>query len=416
MTDIVVLGGGTGGTVVANRLARRLGGAASITVVDPDPDHLYQPGLLLLPFGGYRPEQLVRPRRRQLRAGIAVVPAAVDRVDTATDTVHLEGGVTLRYDVLVVATGCRLLPEQTEGLTGPGWRETAHDFYCLDGATALAARLADWPGGHLVIAIADMPIKCPVAPLEFAFLADWFFQRRGIRDRVRITYVTPLDDAFTKASCNAALRHLLADKGIEVVTEFTTGRVDGARRVLASWDEREVGYDLLVAVPLHGGAEYVTRSAGLGDELGFVPTDPHTLQARCKANVFALGDATDLRASKAGSVAHFEAEVLEDNIARFVAGQPLLPGFDGHSNCFIETGFGKALLIDFNDEVEPLPGAFPLPVVGPLSLLAESRLNHLGKLAFRWMYWHLLLPGHAIPFVPPRMSLRGKRLPAPAAP
>ncbi|MCU0773217.1 MAG: NAD(P)/FAD-dependent oxidoreductase [Ideonella sp.] len=415
MTRIVVLGAGTGGTIVANRLSRRFGDRVSITVVDPDPWHLYQPGLLMLPFGGYAAAELRRPRRQTLRAGVTCIAGAVDRVDTATDTVHLSDGTPLTYDVLVAATGCRLLPEQTEGLTGPGWRDTVHDFYSLDGAQALAARLADWPGGDLVVSVIDLPIKCPVAPLEFAFLADWFLRRRGLRERVRIRYVTPLDDAFTKATCNAALRHLLADKDIEVVTEFATGRVDGARRLITSWDEREVPFDLLVTVPLHGGAEWVARSDGVGDELGFVRTDPHTLQARCKPNVFALGDATDLPASKAGSVAHFEAEVLEGNVARFIAGEPLEPQYDGHANCFIETGFGKALLIDFNDEVEPLPGRFPLPVVGPLSLLAESRLNHLGKLAFRWMYWHVLLPGHDIPFVPPRMSLRGKRQPGPAA-
>jgi sulfide:quinone oxidoreductase len=415
MTRIVVLGAGTGGTIVANRLSRRFGDRVSITVVDPDPWHLYQPGLLMLPFGGYAAAELRRPRRQTLRAGVTCIAGAVDRVDTATDTVHLSDGTPLTYDVLVAATGCRLLPEQTEGLTGPGWRDTVHDFYSLDGAQALAARLADWPGGDLVVSVIDLPIKCPVAPLEFAFLADWFLRRRGLRERVRIRYVTPLDDAFTKATCNAALRHLLADKDIEVVTEFATGRVDGARRLITSWDERAVPFDLLVTVPLHGGAEWVARSDGVGDELGFVRTDPHTLQARCKPNVFALGDATDLPASKAGSVAHFEAEVLEGNVARFIAGEPLEPQYDGHANCFIETGFGKALLIDFNDEVEPLPGRFPLPVVGPLSLLAESRLNHLGKLAFRWMYWHVLLPGHDIPFVPPRMSLRGKRQPGPAA-
>jgi sulfide:quinone oxidoreductase len=414
MTRVVVLGAGTGGTIVANRLWRRLNQTVSITVVDPDPQHLYQPGLLMLPFGLLEPDDLVRPRAPLLHRGVQYLPGTVDRVDIAADTVHLSDGTALPYDVLVIATGCRLLPDQTAGLTGAGWRDTVHDFYSLEGATALAARLAEWPGGHLVVAIADMPIKCPVAPLEFAFLADWFFRQRGLRERVRITYATPLDDAFTKATCNAALRHLLADKRIEVVTEFATGRVDGERRVIASWDERELPFDLLVAVPLHGGAEWVSRSPGVGDELGFVPTDPHTLQARCKPNVFALGDATDLRASKAGSVAHFEAEVLEHNIARFITGQPLEPLYDGHANCFIETGFGKALLIDFNDEVDPLPGRFPLPVVGPLTLLGESRLNHLGKRAFRWMYWHLLLPGHDIPFVPPRMSLAGKRRPASA--
>jgi sulfide:quinone oxidoreductase len=254
-----------------------------------------------------------------------------------------------------------------------------------------------------------MPIKCPVAPLEFAFLADAFFAARGIRDRVQITYVTPLDNAFTKPTCARELTHLLGEKGIELVTEFSTGRVDGAKGILASWDEREIPFDLLVTVPMHAGAAFVSRSPGLGDDLGFVLTDQHTLQAKVAPNVFAIGDATNVPASKAGSVAHFEAEILTENIRRFLAGESLTFDFDGHANCFIETGHRKALLIDFNYDVEPLPGRFPVPVFGPLRLLRESRLNHLGKLAFRWIYWNVLLPGRDIPAVGTRMSMRGKR-------
>ena len=420
MTRFVVLGAGTAGTTIANRLARRYrrdldARRVSISIVDQDNVHVYQPGLLFLPFGVYTPEQVVKPRDVQLLPGVEYVQHEIDHVDADTDTVHLTDGRVLSYDVLVVATGTRVLPEETEGMTGPGWREKVFDFYTLQGSTALRDKLATWPGGRLIVNVVDMPIKCPVAPLEFAFLADWFLTKRGIRDKVQLQYVTPLDDAFTKPTCNKSLQYLLKEKGIELVTEFNTGRVDGEAGVLASWDERELPFDLLVTVPLHGGAAYVGRSPGLGDDLGFVLTDPHTLQAARKPNIFALGDATNLPASKAGSVAHFEAEILEENIAHFLAGRPLEPAFDGHSNCFIETGFNKALLIDFNYETEPLHGTFPLPVLGPMKLLEESRLNHLGKLAFRWVYWNMLLPGHDIPMVSPQMTMRGKRLPAAAA-
>jgi sulfide:quinone oxidoreductase len=322
--------------------------------------------------------------------------------------VYLAGDTRLRYDVLIVASGARVVPTETEGLTGPGWRETMFDFYTLDGATALARKLADWPGGRLVIDIVDMPIKCPVAPLEFAFLADAFFTKRGIRDAVSITYVTPLDSAFTKPTCSRALAHLLTEKRVNLVTEFNAGRADGTAGVLSSWDDREIRFDLLVAVPVHMGAEFVSRSPRLGDDMGFVVTDPHTLQSTAAANVFAIGDATNLPVSKAGSVAHFEAEILADNVRRFLGGKALRPDFDGHANCFIETGHDKALLIDFNYEVEPLPGKFPIPGIGPMPLLAESRLNHIGKRAFRWVYWNVLLPGHDIPGVGPRMSMHGK--------
>ena len=255
-----------------------------------------------------------------------------------------------------------------------------------------------------------MPIKCPVAPLEFAFLADWYFHDRKIRDKVEITFVTPLDGAFTKPIASDRLGSLLAEKGIELVTEFNTGEVDGAGGRLVSYDEREVPFDLLVTIPLHGGADYVSRSPGLGDDLGFVPTDPATLQSKAKPNVFVLGDATNVPTSKAGSVTHFEGELLTENIRRFLAGEELDASYDGHANCFIETGFHKALLIDFNYETEPLPGRFPSSL-GPMPLLQESRLNHLGKLMFQWMYWHVLLPGRDIPGISPQMQMTGKKQP-----
>jgi sulfide:quinone oxidoreductase len=416
MAHIAILGAGTAGTITANRLrrlyARDVRAGHTITVVDQDDRHVYQPGLLFLPFGIHRPDQLVKLRQQLVHRDVRRLRASVDRVVPAESTVHFADGTSLQYDVLVIATGARLAPEETEGLTGPGWGERMFDFYTLDGATKLRDALGRFQGGRLVVNLVDVPIKCPVAPLEFAFLADWYFAKRRIRNDVEISFVTPLDGAFTKRYAAAALSHLLAEKRITVVTDFSTARVDGEAGMLHSWDDREVPFDLLVAIPLHAGASFVSRSPALGDDLGFVFTDPHTLQAKAAPNIFAIGDATNLPASKAGSVAHFEGAVLTENVRRFLAGEPLAPDFDGHANCFVETGFGKALLLDFNYDVEPLPGDFPIPGVGPLRLLRESRLNHLGKLAFRWVYWNVLLPGYDVPGINARMSLDGKERPA----
>jgi sulfide:quinone oxidoreductase len=407
MKQLLILGAGTAGTMVANRMRARLVGDWSVTVVDPSEAHLYQPGLLFLPFGARDEPQMVRPRARTLRAGVQWRRDAVAAVEPAARVVSLAGGDQLTYDLLVIASGARIKPDETPGLAGPEWHRSIHDFYTLDGAQALRAALASFSGGRLVLNVVEMPIKCPVAPMEFLFLADEFFTRRGVRHKVELVYVTPLDGAFTKPTCNKVLSYLIRQKGIRIETEFNTSEVDSDGRKLRSFDDREVPYDLLVTIPTHGGAPFVEAS-GLGNELGFVPTHPHSLRAKADDHLFVLGDATDLPSSKAGSVAHFQSEVLAENLVRATYGRSLDDGFDGHANCFVETGFGKALLIDFNYDTEPLPGVFPVPYLGPMRLLSESRINHFGKLAFRWLYWNALLPGRSLP-VSTRMSMAGKR-------
>jgi len=407
MTKIVILGGGTGGTLVANRLRRLYSEAdAEIVVVDQDDHHVYQPGLLFVPFGLSRVEEIVRPRARQLHSGISFKESAIESVDIEARLVHLSDDATLPYDVLVLATGAVLAPEETEGLLEAGWMERVFTFYEPESATALEKALRDFKGGRIVVNVIDMPIKCPVAPLEFCFLADWYFTERGIRDKVQLTYATPLDGAFTKPVASKQLGSMLAEKGVELVTEFNTGEVDGANGKLIAYDGTEVQFDLAVVIPLHSGAAYVGRSPGLGDELNFVPTDERTLQSKVAPNIFVIGDAANVPASKAGSVTHFEGETLVENVKGFVAGEALIPGFDGHANCFIESGFHKALLIDFNYDTEPLSGHYPAAI--GLPLLKESRLNHLGKLMFQWFYWHSLLPGRDIPGIGSDMPVAGK--------
>ena len=407
MKKLLVLGAGTAGTMIVNRLRRRLSAAEwSITVVDADDIHPYQPGYLFLPFGALAPKQITRSRHGTMTRGVDFFVGEVDRVDAAASTVTLTDGRTLGYDYLVIASGTSPRPDQTPGMLGPQWQRSIFEFYSFEGAKALAEAMKTFDHGRLVVHITDMPIKCPVAPLEFTFLADAWLRERGLRDRVEITYVTPLPGAFTKQICSTALSYLLDERKIALETDFLVERIDVESKTLVSYDEREVPFDLLVTVPLNMGADFVARS-GLGDELNFVPVDKHTLQSKANPNIFAIGDASDIPASKAGSVAHFAVEVFTDNFLELIAGKPMTGSFDGHANCFIESGDGKALLIDFNYDTEPLMGKYPLPLVGPMSLLKETRANHVGKLGFRWIYWNVLLPGHSMP-VPTHMSMLGK--------
>lgn len=410
MRRLVVLGAGTAGTMVANKLRPRLDRDRwDITVVDRDAEHHYQPGYLFVPFGTYRPGEIVRARRRYLPEGVTFVQTAVDRVEPDRSTVVLEGGDELGYDQLVIATGTSPRPEQTPGMTDGLWRDRVFDFYTLEGATALRDRLATWDGGRFVVHICEMPIKCPVAPLELAFLAEAHFRARGMRDRVEMTYVTPLDGAFTKPVAARRLGGMLDERGIATETDFMIERVDTETPAIVSYDEREIPFDLLVTVPVNMGAGFVARS-GIGDELNHVRVDPATFQSLDHDDIFALGDAAALPISKAGSVAHFSVEVFTDNFLEHIAGRPMTRAFDGHANCFVESGDGKGLLIDFNYDTEPLPGRYPIPGLGPFPLLEESPVNHWGKMAFRWAYWNVLLPGRPLP-LPAEMSLRGKHVP-----
>ncbi len=410
MKKLVILGAGTGGTIMANRLAGRLDRKDwSITVIDRDDVHHYQPGFLFIPFGFTSLEKITRKRSEFLPKGVDFVVSGIERIDPSGNAVVLENGRKIAYDLLIVATGAEIVPAETPGMLD-GWRESIFDFYTAEGAVALAGKVREFQGGKVVIHINEMPIKCPVAPLEFTFFADYCLKRRNLREASEVVFVTPLSAAFTKPVASKVLGSLLEERGIRLVPDFSAERVDATAKKLVSYDGREVPYDILITVPTNMGDPLIERS-GMGDELRFVPTDPKTLRSKAHENIFVLGDATDLLSSKAGSVAHFQSELLVGNVLRTISGEPLAAEFDGHSNCFIETGGRKAILIDFNSEVEPLPGRFPFPVIGPLPLLKPSRLNHLGKLAFRWVYWNMLLKGRPIPFIPAKMKKAGKRFP-----
>jgi sulfide:quinone oxidoreductase len=409
MKNLLILGAGTSGTMMANHMVSKLSKKEwQITIVDQYKTHYYQPGFLFLPFDIYSTKQVKKNGKKFIPKKVNYIQKKIELIKPEENKVNLEDGEVLNYDVLIIATGTKIAPDEVEGMNGPQWHKNIFDFYTYEGAKALRNKLREWEGGKLVVHISEMPIKCPVAPLEFAFLADSFFKNKGMRDKVDITYVTPLGGAFTKPKATEALHHLLEEKGIAEVTDFNIERVDYENNKIIDYADAEVDYDLLVTIPPNLGDELIERS-GMGDDLNYVPTHKATLQTKNHENVFAIGDATNVPASKAGSVAHFEAEILTENILRYIKGEPLKEEFDGHANCFIETGNGKALLIDFNYTHEPVEGTFPFPHVGPLRLLKESRTNHMGKMAFKWVYWNMLIKGIHIPFVSATMSEKGKK-------
>jgi sulfide:quinone oxidoreductase len=409
MKKLLILGAGTGGTIMANRMRKLLERSEwDITVVDQHKTHYYQPGFLFIPFGMYTKQDVIKPKTTFLPVGVNVIFQKIERIDAPNNHVILKDGVSLKYDLLVIATGTRTCPEETPGMTGPLWHKNIFDFYTIEGSVALAEFFKTWQGGELVLNIADMPIKCPVAPLEFVMFADAFFVERGLRSKINITLVTPLSGAFTKPRASKILGSMLEEKNIRIVPDFYMERVDNEKKTIVSYDEREIPFDCLVTVPVHKGDPAIGAS-GLGDEMDFAKANKHTLQSDLFPNIFVIGDAGNFPTSKAGSVVHFEADILAENLICHIENRPLTGSYDGHSNCYIETGFGKGALIDFNYDTEPLPGSFPFPGIGPFGLLKETRTNHYGKLMFRWIYWHILLKGKEMP-IDSKMTMAGKKI------
>jgi sulfide:quinone oxidoreductase len=374
---IVILGGGVGGTLLANLLARKLKRAeAEVTVVDETGRHVYQPGWLYLPFGEEQARHLVKPERGLLNGRVRLVTQRATRIDPAAQRVELADGEVLRYETLVVATGARLAPEAV-----PGFAEGAHHFYSEDAALALKTALDAFNGGRLVIGVADIPYKCPPAPLEFAFKVEEYLTNRGVRDQTEIVYLSPINRVFTIESVSEFVTPMLEARGIRYETFFNTEGIDPVARRITSLEGTEIDYDLLVMVPPHRGAE-VVETSGLGDELGWLPTDRATLQVKNQPAIFGLGDATDIPVSKSGSAAHFEAKVLAERLAARVRGanghEP--PVYDGHVLCFLETGHGQASQLVFDFEHPPQP---PAP----------NHFYHYEKMLFNKVYWYIVPRG-----------------------
>jgi sulfide:quinone oxidoreductase len=383
MEQVVVLGGGVGGTLVANLISRKLRdeidtGNAMVTVVDESGSHVYQPGFMYIAMGGERAERLRRPERSLLDQRVELIVDRAVAIDEADQVVRLAGGRDIAYDQLVIATGSRIVPGEIEHFD-----TQAHHFYSAEAAGKLRRALDVFAGGRVVIGIAGMPYKCPPAPLEVAFLIESELRDRGLRDQCEVHFCSPIGRAFSIETVSDMATPILEGKGIELHTFFNVETIDPARQVVQSLEGEELPYDLLVLVPPHKGAQVLIDSGLAPAPGGWLPTDPQTLAVGGRPNVFALGDATDLPLSKAGSTAHFEAPVVAERVAALV--QCRKPSahdgiYTGRVMCFFEVGDGKGTLLRFDYTHPPMPGK-------------PNRLWHLGKIAFNKTYFHTVPRG-----------------------
>lgn len=412
MKKIVILGSGAGGTMVAAKIRRHLNEREwQITIIDNDEMHHYQPGWLFIPFGIYTLADCMKPKRNFIPKGVNFILDEVVGVDTDKNQVEAKKG-RYDYDWLVIATGCRIAPEEVEGLENwkPDPQSNVHSFFTPESAVALYKKLKYFKKGKLIFNIAEMPHKCPVVPMEFIFMADWFFAVNGVRDNIEIEFVTPNTGIFTKPIATKVLSVAAEEKEIKVTPNFNLVSINQEEKIMESATGDQINYDLLVSTMPNLGAKYVDNS-GLGDGMGYVLTNKFTLKGEKWNNIYVVGDATNVPTSKAGSVAHYEAEIVVDNLLLEIDGQEPKPAFDGHSTCFIVSGYDKAYLFDFNYKTEPLPGKFPFPGLGPFDLVGESNINYWGKMMFKWVYWNLLLSGQDMP-LEPQMNMAGKSWPS----
>jgi len=383
MKRIVILGGGVGGTLTANLLARKLRrsidrGEAEIVVIDAQGAHVYQPGFMYIAMGGEREAKLTKPERALLDQRVRLMVGTVTSVDPTAQHVTLDNGEVIAYDQLVLATGARILPESIEH-----FEAEAHHFYTAEAARRLRVALDAFKGGRVVIGIASMPYKCPPAPLEVAFLIEAELRERGLRDKSTVDYCSPIGRAFTIESVSEMATPILAEKGIELHTFFNVETIDAERKVVQSLEGEELPYDLLILVPPHKGQQFLMDSGLAPAPGGWLPTDRHTLRVGGRPNIYALGDATDLPLSKAGSTAHFEAPVVTEQVAAAVLGREAKgkhASYAGNVMCFFEVGDGKGTLLRFDYDHPPKP---PKP----------NQFWHLGKIIFNKTYFHTVPKG-----------------------
>ena len=350
MKRIAILGGGTGGTILANQLAYKLRNRddVEIILIEPEKVHYYQPGFLFIPLGLMDPEEVVMYRSSLISEGVNWLPERAIRVNVEDRQIETEKR-KINYDYLVIATGARLDYE-----TVPGLKDSAYHFYDLENTLRLKKAIHKFNGGRIVIGVAGLPYRCPPAPLEMTFLLNDFFKRLGVRDKVQLTYLYPIMKPFPIDSVAEMVGPLLEKERIETMLMFNVESIDPKEKVVYSLEGEKIKYDLAIIIPPHLGSEVITNS-GLGDEDGWIPTDRHTLNMEGRDDVFVIGDATNLPISKAGSVADFEASVVAHRIKDEIEGYTPTRRYNGKVMCFMVTGIGQGttLMFDYNHPPHP---------------------------------------------------------------
>jgi sulfide:quinone oxidoreductase len=372
MKHIVIVGGGVAGTITANYIAMRLreeirSGEVLLTLISDREKLLYEPGLLYLIFNRVEEKDITRELKYLLDPQIELKIARAEKIDPENREVRLKDE-KIDYDYLVIATGSRIVPEEVPGLV-----EAGHWFYNLDGAKRLRDALAKFRKGKIVVSVMGIPHKCPVAPIEVSFLLHDFFKIHGVRKDIEIVYTYPINRVFPMENVSEIVEQMFRERGIEYRTFFNPIEVDAEKKVIRTIEGEEENFDLLIAIPPHKGAQVIIDS-NLGDVDGWVPTDRYTLKAEGYDDVYVVGDATNLPISKAGSVAHFEAEVVAENIAAEIKGLPPTARYFGKAMCFIETGFDQATYIWFDYETPP-------------RIVKPNKFIHWMKIAYNRAFW-----------------------------
>jgi len=403
---LLILGAGTGGTMMANKLRKKLDADLwRIVIVDKQPAHYYQSGFLGLVFGARKPGQVAKPKKQFIHESVELIFAEVEAILPEENRVLLRpDNRPISYDQLVIATGTDISPEENPGLLGGGWQNSIFDFYTFEGAQNLHQALKHWKGGRLVMNVAEMPVKCPVAPLEFLFQADHYFKAVGLRNKVELVYALPIPEVFTRPEVVPIFEGMIEQKDVKVHPDFYLKSVDSEKQVIDSYTGDQLDYDMLVTIPTNMGAKMIARS-GMGDEFRYMPVDMHTLQAEGYENIWVIGDAADLPCPKTASAIHGMSATVVENVLRLDAGKPLAKTFDGETKCIISVGGKSCFLLAFSYTQPPKPGKYPLPGIGPFSILKPTRGNYLAKRGLLGMYWNLFLPAR---YTPPRYT-KGER-------